>query len=324
MLKSSLLMISFELPNPSALFLHIQQASNSVSTFWESAIAFLKISPFVYPVLVIFAVISAAFLFWRACRHELIDSSEAFDLLAIATLGAMFFSRIFDFVFRNSEQVWSVSRLVFFNRYGSFDFWGGLLGLLIAIAIFTRNKKTSLWFILDLFVAPLVFAQAIIAFANFETYYFAGYALIFIVLKRLAVKKRHDGFFSFFYLICVSVLSLLLFKFETKINYFHNVPYTLAAPAVFLAIGAVSWYLLAKRKIGQDIGNLLGFLLLSIFRTKRMLVSANEAGTFSKSIIFTPYYLIRMMLAIFVTIGKEFKAAIFELLYVFGLRRFSK
>lgn len=285
----------------------------------------------VFPIFLILGIVFSVFLFWRACRHELIDSSEAFDLMAVSFLGALVFGRIFDFVFKNSERIWTFSRFLFFNRWGGFDFFGLLVGAFVAIFLFQNGKRLKPLLVLDLFVAPLAFGQALIYLGRYfgakdllALYYFIGYFLIFTALKRFATKKKHFGFFFCFYLTAGSILELLLFRFKTDLHNVFGVSYEIVAPAIFLVVGGVIWYIFAKRKLAVDIKNMLGALLLSVFRTKRMLVSANEAGTFSKSIILAPLYLLRTIFSIFVTIGKEIKAAFLELLYVFGLRRFSK
>lgn len=285
----------------------------------------------IFPTFLILGVVFSVFLFWRASRHELIDSSEAFDLMVVSFFGALVFGRIFDFVFKNSEHIWTFSRFLFFNRWGGFDFFGLLVGAFVAIFLFQNGKRLKPLLVLDLFVAPLAFGQALIYLGRYFSakellalYYFIGYFLIFTSLKRFATKKKHFGFFFCFYLTTGSILELLLFRFKTDSHYVFGASYEIVAPAIFLVVGGVIWYIFAKRKLVVDIKNMLGSLLLSVFRTKRMLVSANEAGTFSKSIILAPLYLLRIIFSIFVTIGREIKAAFLELLYVFGLRRFSK
>lgn len=285
---------------------------------------FISDNIFFSPVVIAFALLMTVFLFWRACRHELFDSTEAFDLAVVASLGAVSFARVFDFAFRNEDGIWTLSRLLFFNRYGSFDFWGGLIGMYVALYFLTRDKKISVWSILDLFAAPLAFGQAFIKLAKGESYAFFAILFIFIVLKRLAAKKRHSGFFASFYVVFVSAVTLVIQAFEAPFSLAGGFDYERVAPFAFLISGMIVWYLLSRRKVVADLKKFLGILLLSVFRVKRMIVSANEAGTFSKTIIFLPYYLLRTIFVIFVTIGKEIKVSFLELLYVFGLRKFSR
>lgn len=296
---------------------------------------FADLSVFFYPVSIFVAVFLATFLFWRACRHELFDNEEAFDLIVVCTIGALVGARIFDFIFLNWGN-WTFSRFVFFNRYGGFDFWGALVGVFVALLIlrrvsfaFLRNKKPNPFFVLDLLAAPLVFAQAIISLFTLQStalYNFIGYLFIFLVLKRLSTRKRHPGFFASFYVVSISLVSMVLFKFRGNEAHlvFGKVPYEFLAPAAFLFLGSISWYILAKRSLAKDVANFFGFVLLSIFRTRRMITSVNESGNFSKSMMLSPYYAVKIILGVLLFVAKEIKLAFFELMYVFGLRRFSK
>ena len=165
----------------------------------------------IYPFFVFVAIFFGAFLFWRAARHDLIESENVLDLLVVGGLAALIVARIFDFIFLSNGD-WTISRLLFFNRYGSFDFWGALVGFLLAIYLFLKDKKLKYQTVLDFAAAPLAFAQALISLGNLISlnknllnsiylYFFVGYSLIFIVLKRLASRKRPDGFVFSIYLI---------------------------------------------------------------------------------------------------------------------------
>jgi len=285
--------------------------------------------PYASPAGIFLGILFFIFLFWRACRHELFDSEEAFDLVLAGSFGAFVFARIFDFVFKVQSK--TITRLLFFNRYGGFDFWGAILGLIVGLIVFSKFKKVDVKFALDLFAAPIAFAQFLISLGLYisnrqrvDLFSAVGFLVIFIILKRFAVKVRHKGFFAALYLVLTSLLELGLFKLKSHVHIFFGVPYELAAPGAFLVFSIVIWYSLAKRKLFADLRNLLGVLFLGVLRFFRMSRSADEAGKFSKSVIFLPYYIVRTILAIFATIGKEIRASVLELLYVFGLRKFSK
>lgn len=292
-------------------------------------------SPYIYPLFSFWAILASVFLFWRAARHELLDSKDAFDLIGVGALGAVIGARLFDFLFKSDPTSWSLAQLVFFNRYGSFDFWGALLGMIISFFIFLRSKKTSVFFALDLVAAPLVFAQMVISLGSWldETgvsisspalWQFVFYLLLFVILKRLAAKKRHVGFFFCLYLVFMALFEMVLYKFKPNWHFLGTVPYEFAAPAAFFVGASSVWYLLAKRDMRQDIKNFFGFWLLAFFRTIRIIKSVEEAGTLSKSIIFVPYYIVRLLARILLKLVKEIRQATIEFLYVFGIRRFLR
>jgi hypothetical protein len=52
---------------------------------------------------------------------------------------------------------------------------------------------------------------------------------------------------------------------------------------------------LAKRKLVADLKSIFGLALLGIFRTRRMIISVDEAGKFSKTLLFLPLNLLRLL-----------------------------
>lgn len=290
---------------------------------------------FFYPIFFLLAVLSAVFLFWRAARHELIDSKEAFDLVAVGSAGAVIFARLFDFFGKTDPSSWQIARLLFFNRYGSFDFYGAIVGMIVAVAIYLRAKKMGVWHVLDLAAAPLAFGQTVVAVG---TYLSAGnftlsslalwqmifYLFLFVILKRLATKKRHAGFFLGFYLVFVAAFDLLLYNLRPQLHTFWEISYELTLPFALLVSSLVVWYVLAKRNPKEDVKWFFGLVLLSAFRTIRMIKSADEAGKLSKSVIFFPSYALRSFLGLILALLREIRLAFLELLYVFGLRKFLK
>lgn len=281
------------------------------------------------------AILGTVFLFWRAARHELIDSSEAFDLVTLGAIGAVIFARLFDFIGKSDPSNWHVAQLLFFNRYPGFDFYGAIVGIVVVAFIYLRSKKLNVLSVLDLAAAPLLFGQTIVALgaylsgASYTLYsphsmQFTFYLLLFVVLKRLSAKKRHPGFFICFYLVSISIFDLAILNLREQIHRWGGIAYELAAPLALLVLGISAWYALARRNLREDAKWLSGLVLLSIFRTVRMVRSADEAGKFSKSIIFAPYYLARSLFGLIIAFSGEVRLAFLELLYVFGLRRFLK
>lgn len=297
---------------------------------------FSNLSVYIYPAFFLAAILFAIFLFWRACRHEFFTSEEAYDIFIIGGIGSLVSARIFDFLLRGPTDGFSPIQLLFFNRYGGFNFWGAYIGIYLSLFLFLRSKKTKVWFVLDLFVAPVAFAQSIISIGSYleanlvgtesflSLYYFLSYFLLFVVLKRLSTQKKHVGFFASLYLVSACLIALMSAFFKPDTVLIFNIPYEIIVSVSFLVGGFVNWYFLTKRSLEKDFKNFLGFVLLSIFQTKRTVFSTNEAGKFSKSIIYAPYYLVKLLMKAFLAIGREIKLIFFELLYVFGLRKFFK
>ena len=259
------------------------------------------------PLLFLLAVASSAFLFWRAGRYEYIAPELLFYI----------FSRIFDFVFNFSAYEWSFARLVFFNAYPGFDVWGALFGAVFALYFFVRKKKSNFWLILDLLAAPAVFGLFVYSLSHLASGVFDAlfYFVIFLVLKRLEIKKRHKGFFACLGAVSVSAVNLI---FYWPIVFYD---YRLLRPAAILISGLVFWYILAKGNIRRDIKGIFGWLLLLALGLRRVFTSLADADKLAKNIILSPYYFGRTVVFFVRLIGREIFLAVSGFAHTLGLKR---
>ena len=272
------------------------------------------------------ALLLASFLFWRAGRRELFESSLLFDFLIVSLIGSLIFARLFDFLLFPDIYHWSVIQLVFVNMYGSFNLWGALAGAIISGQIYAKLSKVNFWQIFDLGVAPIVFAAILISAsqvvgnlllkqeAYFSLYYFVGYFLIFWFLKRLESKKRHHGFFSCFFLTSTSALYFLPFVFKGYLD-------QLLIVFSFFIFGVVVWCRLAKRKPGADLKMIFALFLLIFLKTKRIVTSTREADSFSRSVLLSPLYLAKSLAVGVKLLGREITFSFWELVGVFKGRK---
>ncbi len=277
----------------------------------------------------IFASTFALFLYFRTGRHELIDDEVLFDSAVVGAIGALIGGRLTDFVLRSDFYGFSISKLFFFNVYHGFDWYGAILGVVVAIYILLKKKQVNFWFILDISSAPLIFAAILISVGNF--FLFGGYltliyvsvlTAVFWVLKRLAKIKRRDGFFFSLTLILFSLLEISLFPFkESKYRIFGQIEYTLALPTLVLTIGLVLFYTHCGRKIKADVQNLAGLFLLGLFKFRRILTTSSEANLVARSILLLPLHLSKFTVNLVKLLGTEIGTSFFELLQVFGIKR---
>jgi len=294
----------------------------------------LDFSVLIFPLAVFLAFALASFLFWRAGRYELFESDFIFDIVAVSSFGALVIGRIFDFLVHPEIYHWSLKRLAFFNVWGGLDFWGALLGALISIMLYARYTKTNFWQILDLAAAPFAFAMTLVFLGftlgdifikkqvgYFNLYFFIGYLVIFWILKRLAVKKRYPGFFACLFAISVSILNLLAFLTRQRIKLEIYTLYQMLAAAGFLVFGFFSWYILGGRSLRRDFKAILAIFLLAVFASKRLIFSVNEAGELSRTILFSPYYLIRSFCALMKVIIHEIILGLVDFVGAFKIKR---
>lgn len=313
----------------------------------EVSLGFLSLG--VYPIFAVFVFFLSAFLFWRAGRHELVESDLLFDFILISFAGALLFGRIFDFLIRADFYQWSAQRLIFFNIYGGLDFYGAILGAILVGTIYLKRKKVNPWHIFDLSAMPLVLAQSLSSLLLFlmgqiptrefnlpwelvinslslpilplTFYYFVAYLMIFWVLKRLATQKRHIGFFACFYLMFVPLVDLLFSLIDEGRIPTGSRLWQDSVDLVFIIFGAVSWYILAKKNPITDFKSALGLALLGIFRFRRIITSAEEAGKFSKTLLFIPLYLLRLLLTVVKLVCFQVILGFVDFIKVFKSRR---
>lgn len=288
---------------------------------------------------IILAVIFGLFLFWRAGRRELIESEFLFDAAIICGLGALVAGRLFDFMLRFDFYQWSLARLIFFNVYKGFDLYGALIGALIFLSIFLRGKKKFFWLAFDLGVAPVAFAASIVfaskliisgvilkpadfPAARLNLFYFAGFFLIFWTLKRLEARKRHPGFFGCVFLILFSIFNLAVLTFASWSNLTKAVTsYNFVVLVSILLFGLISWYLLAKREIKDDLKGFIAILLLLVFKTRRVLTNLGEANHIARSVVLLPYNLVKGAYFLVKLIGHEIYVSFLDVMNAFGIKR---
>lgn len=276
----------------------------------------------IYPLTFLASIIFAVFLFWRAGRHELIDSKDLFDILAVSIPGIFFGARFFDFLIHPQIYNWQINRLIFFNKWGGFDLIGGFLGALLITAIFLRFQKINFWQVFDLAAAPISFGLTITSIASKSFYQASGYFLIFWFLKRLAAKKRHKGFFACFFLVSASILNIAVsFLQKDEIIIMGPQGYKLLVSLLLLISGFSWWHILARRSPKDDIKSIMAAILLAIFRTRRVITSIEEAGLISKSIIFAPPYLAKGIYFLLKLVLREITLGLKDFVLIFKTRR---
>jgi hypothetical protein len=283
---------------------------------------------------IVVSVFLAFFLFWRACRHELFDNEQIFDIVLIGSVGGLFLGRVVGFLLNFEVYGLSFYKFFFFHVYPAFSFWGFVIGAFIAVSIFLRHKRTNVWSFFDLAAAPIIFGLFIDAFFNGLLGYFNTgfvysslvlaffYFLFFFILKRLASKKRHIGFFACMFLVFCPIINgvyLIVTKSGIKTNVSDL--YQLAVLFGVLLLGIFSWYKLAKRGLTTDAKLIFGLVFLRLLGFLRAVKSADEAGRASRTVIFSPYSILKGFLVLLRGLFREIKLGFVEIFYILGIRR---
>lgn len=301
-----------------------------------NSIASLELSGPLYVLTLSLSVFMGAFLYWRAGRHELYESRFLLDLAFFSVLGGLVFGRLLAFFVEYESFNFSAYKLIFFHRYAGFNNWGFLAGILIFAFLFLKKRKESLWNIFDFTTQAIVFSSFLYYFFNFLISSFITHKqsfpniiatifffILFLTLKRLGVKKRRDGYFSRLYFVAIGVFYSTLFLFENWQAILRGEKIIFLVLPVSAAIfGATLRYFQSIRNLKNDLKGFLAFILLNLFKFKRVVVSADEAGRIAKSLLLLPYFIFKSILVLLRLLSKELARAFLEFLYILGLRKY--
>ena len=277
----------------------------------------------------ILAAFLTLFLFFRAGKHEFVDEEILFDLSLISLFGALLFGRVVDFIVRYKFYEWSFKKLFFFNAYFGFDWYGALLGALIFSVIYLRKKKQKILFIFDLASAEIVFGAMVVSLFNYLVFgmlisilYFIFLFIIFWTLKRLSKVKRFDGFFASLALILTGFLNIIfLAANEQNFQLSKTVDYEFMTPFAAVILGFVLFYKFSKRNFYADLKNLGAFFLLSLFKLKRITFSKSEANLAARSMLLSPYHLVKLVIDLVKLLGREIYMSINDFIHVLGVNK---
>ena len=119
-----------------------------------------------YGIIVSLAFLTAVLLALKSSKKYRIDPDTILDMVLIAAPVAIVFSRIYYVIFK-WDQYKDNFIDVFKIRDGGLAIYGGVIGALLAVWLYTRKKKLSFLHITDYCVPYLVLGQAIGRWGNF-------------------------------------------------------------------------------------------------------------------------------------------------------------
>ncbi len=85
---------------------------------------------------------------WRVARSYDINEEKILDLAMLTFFGALIGARLY-FVLLNTSIFDDVLKVVLINRYPGLSFWGGLLGGMMTLWLFSNRLKVDFWKIAD-------------------------------------------------------------------------------------------------------------------------------------------------------------------------------
>lgn len=113
------------------------------------------------------AILSAIVYFTYLCKKNDIDLDLMYEAVFVCLLAALITGRLFSFLFWSPKALFS-NPLIFFQPWnGGITVAGGVLGGLVAGAIFSKVKKINFFYRVSFFVPPIILGQIIGRFGCF-------------------------------------------------------------------------------------------------------------------------------------------------------------
>lgn len=101
----------------------------------------------------------AVFVLWKLARTYELKEETILDLSLLTFFGGLLGARIYTVIF-NTSFFDNLDKIFLVNRYPGLSFWGGFLGGVLALYVFSKRLKLNFWQIADLaavgFVAGLI------------------------------------------------------------------------------------------------------------------------------------------------------------------------
>ena len=234
-----------------------------------------------FPVVLFFALIFGIFLFWREVRREYFDEIEIFDLSLVLILGMVLGGKIFEFSLSVVRFGLVFAFFRFWNEFGSFSFWGAIIGVAVAAWLFSRSRDWHFFAILDFGAIAASGALILVWLGNLlggsaygvmtnsawgiSSPYLLGrrqptqvlgiaiFLLIFLILKRFTKRVHFEGFYISWFLILSSVSLFFLEFLRGDSVYLSTVRVNQIFSVGFFIFGVLTFYNRSKRSFLSDL-----------------------------------------------------------------------
>lgn len=91
----------------------------------------------------------SSFLVWRRLRDLGIEEEKSIDLILLASLIGLIFSRIFFIIQNFSLLGFKPDHWLLINHYPGLSFWGGVAGIFLTVFWFSQKNGLNFWQIID-------------------------------------------------------------------------------------------------------------------------------------------------------------------------------
>lgn len=151
-------------------------------------IGFFKL--YTFGIFLVLAFFWGCYTLWKNIQLTSFKEDEVFDGVFTALFGGAIISRLVHVGFHFSDFGFNFLKIILFNGYPGFSFWGFVLGFVISLYLFCSSHKLKFEDLIDYMVPPFFLAVAIAKLGSF----FAGVEVGTITKFPLAIKyAAFDG-----------------------------------------------------------------------------------------------------------------------------------
>lgn len=116
-----------------------------------------------FGVFLIISILISAFFIWRIIRVYELDEEKVLDLIIITFTAGLISSRLYFYIL-NFDKFNDLLKIILINKYPGLSFWGGLMGGLVGLLIFSKRFKMNFWQLGDFAVVGFLIGSAISSF----------------------------------------------------------------------------------------------------------------------------------------------------------------
>jgi phosphatidylglycerol:prolipoprotein diacylglycerol transferase len=226
-----------------------------------------------------------SFIGWRRLKELGIKEEKIIDCLLLVTFGGLFLARVFYLGLNWEKFGFSPLRWLFFSRYPGFSPGGGILGMVLVLARFTKKEKLNFWAVADEIAFGLLPFLVLLQLGNFfdgntpgkptslpwgiffpgtlwrqqpvSLFFAAGLSLIWIFIIKIErhwrtwdwYQSQANGFIFLAFMSLLMLLNFLLAFWKTSKLYFQSLEIILSLLGVVLGAGLILFR--SRKKHGQ-------------------------------------------------------------------------
>ena len=239
------------------------------------AIKIFNIEIYWYAILIIASIILSIILCKKECKKYNIKYEDILELFIYIMPISIIFARIYYVIFSLNKYINNPMEIFNF-RNGGLAIYGGIIGGILTIYVYTKIKKINFWNILDILAPYLALSQAIGRWGNFfnqeahgiettsifrmgiiengkyievhPTFLYESICnfIIFIILNKMSKNRKYEGQITYMYLTLYAFIRMIIEGLRTDSLMLGNIRISQILSIIIFLVSTI--ILIYKRK----------------------------------------------------------------------------